>query len=307
MGILPPGTPASERGEMSIPWKDEPNKAWQETRMEAYAGMIEHVDQGIGKIIQTLQDTGQLHNTLIFFLSDNGGSAEGHLNNTVERWGTPWKSSLIPHRTRDGKLVTSGDIPGLDPGPETTFGSYGPKWANVSNAPFRLHKSWVHEGGISTPFILHWPNGITDKGALRHQKGHVMDIMATCLDVSEATYPMNFNGNRIKAMQGTSLVPSFTNEAIRGTEPLFWEHEGNRAIIKGKWKLVSAYPGSWTSMMEFKNKGDWELYNLKLDRTETNNLAERYPEVVRELSREWQDWADSNGIREYQELGLEKY
>lgn len=307
LGMLNPETELPVRDGMSIPWKDEPNKKWQESRMEAYAGMIEHVDQGIGDILKALKINGQLNNTIIFFLSDNGGSAEGHLNNTVERWGTPWKSKLIPEKTMNGERVISGDFVGLELGPENTFGSYGPKWSNVSNSPFRLHKNWVHEGGISSPFIVHWPNGIKDHGSLRNQSVHIMDIMATCLDISRVKYPNEYNGNQIKELQGVSLVPSFENNPLNRKEPLFWEHEGNRAVIDGKWKLVSAYPGSWSSMLDFKYEGNWELYDLEKDRTETNNLATVYPAIVQELSEEWKTWANKNGVISYEELGLGTY
>ncbi|WP_339716044.1 arylsulfatase [uncultured Kriegella sp.] len=307
LGMLRPETKLPERDGMSISWEDEPNQGWQESRMEAYAGMIEHIDQGIGNIMRALEVNEQLDNTIIFFLSDNGGSAEGHINNTVERWGTPWKSPLIPEKTKNGEIVTSGDFVGLELGPEHTFGSYGPKWSNLSNAPFRMHKNWVHEGGISTPFIVHWPNGIEDKGTMRHQRGHVMDIMATCLEISGATYPTENNGHSIKALQGISLVPSFRNNGLDRKEPLFWEHEGNRAVIRDRWKLVSAYPGSWSSMMEFENHGNWELYDLEIDRTETNNLAAQFPEIVEELSKDWKHWADNNGVVNYRDLNLETY
>ena len=307
LGLLGSETVLPDRDGMSIPWEDEPNKEWQESRMEAYAGMIEHVDQGIGSIISVLDKNGQLDNTLIFFLSDNGGSAEGHMNNTVERWGTPWKSSLIPEKTRDGEKVISGDFVGLELGPENTFGSYGPKWSNVSNTPFRMHKNWVHEGGISTPLIVHWPNGIVDQGTLRKQPGHIMDIMATCLEVSGGTYPSKFKGHTIKPLQGISLVPSFSDNPLNRKGPLFWEHEGNRAVIKGKWKLVSAYPGSWSNMMEFKYKGAWELYDLDVDRTETNDMSKLYPAIVEELSNAWHHWADMNAVVNYKELDLEIY
>ena len=306
-GIIGLTTELSERDGMGIHWEEEPNKAWQKSRMEAYAGMIEHVDQGIGSILNVLEKNGQLDNTIIFFLSDNGGSAEGHLNNTVERWGTPWESSLIPERTTDGKRVIPGDIVGLELGTENTFGSYGPKWSNLSNTPFRMHKNWVHEGGISTPFIVHWPNGIVDQGKLRNQPGHIMDIMATCLEVTGGTYPTEYNGHAIKPLQGISLVPSFEDNPLNRNEPLFWEHEGNRAVIKGKWKLVSAYPGSWSNLMEFKNKGNWELYNLDTDRTETNNLSKFYPQLVEELTNDWQHWADKYGVVDYKALDLEIY
>ena len=214
---------------------------------------------------------------------------------------------MIPERLFLFPSAVSGDFQGLEPGPETTFGSYGPKWSSVSNAPFRMHKNWVHEGGISSPFIVHWPNGIAKKGELRFQRGHIMDIMATCIDISGAEYPIEFGINKIKPLQGTSLVPTFENNTIKRNGPLFWEHEGNRAIVKGKWKLVSAYPGSWSSLMGFEYNGNWELYDMETDRTETRNLSDQFPEIVQELAEEWNDWADKNGVVPIEELGLETY
>ena len=175
------------------------------------------------------------------------------------------------------------------PGPDDTYQSYGVPWANVSNTPFRLYKHWVHEGGIATPLIVHWPASISDNGALRRQAGQLTDIMATCVDVSGAKYPENYNGNTIPPLAGTSLVPIFSNQD-NGKEYLIWEHEGNCAVRKGKWKLVRCFPH------------DWELYDIDADRTELNNLAKSEPGVVAELEIIFKNWAERCDVKPWEEI-----
>lgn len=294
-GIVKPQWALPPRDEQSIPWEEEPNKAWQQNRMEVYAAMIDQADQGIGQIISALQEKGELENTLILLFSDNGGSAEGHLFGKIERTGIPWKSKLIPTFTKDSVRVTAGDFPGLNLGPDSTYGSYGVRWANVSNTPFRLHKSWVHEGGIATPFIAHWPKGIKAKMEARHQPAHVIDIMPTCVELAGADYPEELDGSSITPMQGKSLLPIF-NDTENRERTLFWEHEGNRAIRKGKWKLVSEYPGSWKTIRPYPKSGAWELYDMEADRTEMNGLSERYPSLVKSLAKEWEEWAEKCNV-----------
>ncbi len=179
------------------------------------------------------------------------------------------------------------------PGPEDTYQSYGIPWANASNTPFRLYKHWVHEGGIATPLIAHWPLHMTAQGELCHQPGHLIDIMATCIDVAGAKYPSRYKGHKITPMEGKSLLPTFDNKSIQ-REALYWEHEGNRAIRKGKWKLVSKYPGRW------------ELYDLEADRTEMNNLADKHPELVRELAAMYNAWAKRSFVKPWSELQKKK-
>ena len=169
------------------------------------------------------------------------------------------------------------------PGAENTYQSYGKAWANLSNTPFRLYKHWVHEGGIATPFIMHWPRGIQDKNAIRHTPAQLPDVMATILEVTGAAYPETYNGNRILPLEGTSLVPLFTGENdSRG--PLFFEHEGNACIREGHWKLVRNYPQPW------------ELYHMEEDRTETNDLAALYPERVKEMADRYEAWAKRSRV-----------
>ena len=272
MGILKPEWGLSERDASQVPWEEAENKDWQQKRMEVYAAQIDRMDQGIGRILEALEETGQLDNTLIMFLADNGGCAE-----ELGDWKLP--AEIAPPTTRDGRDIQRGNDPSIMPGPETTYQSYGIPWANVSNTPFRLYKHWVHEGGIATPFIVHWPDRVTDKGAFREQPGQLTDVMATCLDVAGAEYPETYNGNDIVPLEGTSLTPIFDNEDNR-KEYLIWEHEGNGAVRKGKWKLVKRYPG------------DWELYDIEADRSELNDLADEHVEVVAELTEIYDSWTE---------------
>ena len=176
-----------------------------------------------------------------------------------------------------------GNDPERMPGPENTYQSYGTAWANLSNAPFRLYKHWIHEGSISTPLIVHWPDGIADKGGVRHAPGYLPDIMATILDLTGSEYPTTFDGHDIEPLEGTSLRPTFDQDGdLR--PPMFWEHEGNAAVRIGKWKLVRNYPAPW------------ELYDMEADRTELNDLAAQHPSKVQEMSWQYDAWAARCGV-----------
>ena len=274
-------------------WDAVADKAWESRCMEVYAAMVDCMDQGIGRIVAELKKQNQLDNTLIFFLQDNGGCAEamgrqggkGGDGKDAERPGKPplapmdpsaLQPDMIPKQTRDGWPTRQGV--GVMPGPDGTYIGYGQAWANVSNTPFREYKHWVHEGGISTPLIVHWPDRAADKGKLRHQPGQLVDIMATCVDVSGADYPKEFAGNAIQPMEGRSLAPAFDDKPIR-REGLYWEHEGNRAIRRENWKLVC------------KHNQQWELYDMNADRTELHDLSGEKPQIVAELSTLWNAWA----------------
>ncbi|HSH94940.1 MAG TPA: sulfatase-like hydrolase/transferase, partial [Roseimicrobium sp.] len=277
-------------------WNSVTNKQWEARCMEVYAAMLDCMDQGIGRLVETLKKNGQYENTLILFLQDNGGCAENMGRNgpfqerTQEATLPPLakeylQPDMIPKQTRDGYPVRQGA--GVMPGPADTFIGYGRNWANVSNTPFREYKHWEHEGGISTPLIAHWPKGIAPErqGKLDPQPGHLVDIMTTLVQLAGATYPSEFHGQRIQPMEGTSLVPAFSGKAIDRKDPIFWEHEGHRAIRIGEWKLVSKHPGSW------------ELYNMESDRTEIDNLAAKDPARVKAMSTTWQAWAKRVGVR----------
>ncbi|MBP7950154.1 MAG: arylsulfatase [Verrucomicrobiales bacterium] len=266
------------------------HRAWDERNMEVYAAMVDRMDQGIAKLVETLKETGALANTLLFYLQDNGGCAEGmgRGKQGAERLAAPslpplppteLQRKLIPSQTRDGYPVRQGK--GVMAGGPDTYIGYGEAWAAVSNTPFREYKHWTHEGGISTPLIIHWPAGIPSdrRGTLDKQPGHLIDLMATCVDVSGAAYPKERKGQAIKPMEGTSLRPAFSGGQIPRSQPLFWEHEGNRAVRDGKWKLVA------------KANQPWELYDIDADRTEQHDLASAKPELAVELAKKWDDYA----------------
>ena len=268
-------------------WEKVEHKAWEARCMEVYAAQIDRMDQGIGRIVAALEMTGQLQNTVIFYLQDNGGCQEsiGRTGN----WRRPVEPSLPPippeairtdvrpSQNRRGVPTLTG--PYVMPGPEDTYISYGINWANVSNTPFREYKHFVHEGGIATPLIVHWPAGLKRRGEIEHTPAHVIDLMPTCVELAGAEYPREFAGQSILPPEGVSLLPLFEGQPLVRKEPLFWEHEGNRAVRDGKWKLVA------------KENAPWELYDMEADRTEMHNLADQYPEVVERLAAAWDRWA----------------
>jgi arylsulfatase A-like enzyme len=277
-------------------WSQVEEKAWESRCMEVFAAMLDCMDQGIGRFVDTLKKNGQYENTLILFLQDNGGCAEtmGRQGPFVERQESPTlpvlakdylQPDMVPKQTRDGYPVRRGK--GVMPGGPDTYIGYGENWANVSNTPFREYKHWQHEGGISTPLIAHWPKGISadQHNKLNSTPAHLIDIMATCVELGQAQYPLEYRGNPIQKREGVSLVPAFEGKPIERTQPLFWEHEGNRAIRMGQWKLVS------------KHNQPWELYNMDTDRTETKNLAEEHPDRVKNMAIQWDAWAMRVGVR----------
>jgi arylsulfatase len=251
--------------------------------MAVYAAMADCMDQGIGRIMDAVRETGTEHDTIVLYLQDNGGCAE-------EFTPTAPRTTSAPKTTRDGRAVRAGNNPEIMPGPEDTFQSYGVPWANASNTPFRLYKHWVHEGGISTPLIARWPAGMRKPGSLTSQPGHLIDIMATCLDVAGAKYPEAYEGNRITPLEGKSLRPILEGKQREPHRAIYWEHEGNRAVRAGNWKLVSRYPDRW------------ELYNLEADRTEMNDLAAKQPAKAAELERAYQAWARRANVMPWNEL-----
>jgi len=286
MGIVDASWPMTERDSTQPPWDEAPHQEWQERRMEVYAAQVDRMDQGIGRVVAALEETNQIDNTLIIFLADNGACAEEF---AAEAQPLPANYPGGTALTRDGRTILRGNDPTVTPGAEDTYQSYGVTWANLSNTPFREYKHWVHEGGIATPLIAHWPSVIDDGGALRHEPGQLTDIMATCLDVAGADYPTQFNGNDIVPLEGTSLLPIFHDQPNH-KEALIWEHEGNKAIRRGRWKLVCKYPG------------DWELYDLVENRTETNDLAEEHPEIVDELGAMHDAWAERCGVKPWEQI-----
>jgi arylsulfatase A-like enzyme len=271
-------------------WADVKDKAFEARCMEVYAAQLDSMDQGIGRILAELKAQGQFENTLIFYLQDNGGCAEGvgrgaNFTARSEKPSLPAMSrddqqhDSTPKQTRDGFPVRQGL--GVMPGGPDTYIAYGRGWAQVSNTPFREYKHWTHEGGISTPLIAHWPAGVarSRRGQLESQPGQLVDIMATVLEVTGAKYPTEFRGEKIKPLEGTSLHPIFAGKTIERTRPLVWEHEGNRAIRDGQWKLVA------------KENQPWELYDLTADRSELRDLASSEAGRVKKMSADWDAWA----------------
>jgi arylsulfatase len=277
-------------------WEKVADKPWEARNMEVYAAMIDSMDQGIGRIVAELKRQNEFDNTLIFFLQDNGGCAEGFGRYTPRNgYATDLKplgpdglqrKIWPPMQTRDGRPLKTG--PGVMAGPEDTFIGYGRGWANVSNTPFREYKHFAHEGGISTPLIVHWPSGIdpSRNGKLEHQPGHVIDIMATCADVAGGAYPRKFGEHEIIPVEGVSLLPAFSGKPVERTDALYFEHHLNCAIRDGDWKLVrKGQTGRDAKLFA------WELYNVKTDRAELQNVAAENPEKVEELHAKWEDWA----------------
>ncbi len=285
-------------------WSKVENKAWEARCMEVYAAMLDCMDQGLGRLVETLKKNGQYENTLILYLQDNGGCAEpmGRNGPFKPRSDAPTlpplakeylQPDMIPKQTRDGFPMRQGA--GVMPGGADTYIGYGKAWANVSNTPFREYKHWEHEGGISTPLIAHWPRGIVGdrQGKLEAQPSHLIDVMATCIELAGAKYPAEFDGQKIQPMEGVSLASAFAGRPLNRPQPIFWEHEGNRAIRVGDWKLVSKHPGGW------------ELYDMAADRTEMRDLAAQQPDRAREMSAQWDTWAQRVGVRPWPLAGGE--
>jgi len=277
MGIVKDSWPMSPRDPDAPAWESVKDKDLEDHKMAVYAAQVDRMDQGIGRIVEQLRATGVEDNTLIFFLADNGGCAEeirpekGSARNT---WGDP-------------------DAP---PGPVGSFESYGLPWANASNTPFRMFKHWVHEGGIASPLICRWPAGIRGKGTLSDAPGHLIDIMATCLDVAGVSYPETMNGARVTPLEGKSLAPVFATGKRMGHPAIYWEHEGNRAVRQGRWKLVSRF------VDKERKHGQWELYDLEADRTESKNLAASNGAKLRKLTALYDAWAKRAGVVSWDEL-----
>jgi len=273
LGLFNRKTAPLAKNESNLSWEDCKRKDWEAAHMEVHAAMVDRMDQGIGKILNKLGEKDLLDNTLIFFLSDNGASPERGFKPGFDR----------PGFTRNGDTIVYDNFE--RPGPHKTYGYLGRAWAGAVNAPFRYWKAQSFEGGMCTPMIVHWPAGLrTKSGSITDQPGHVMDIMATCLDISGASYPDVYNGNRIEPLQGISLLPILKGREREGHKTLGWEHEGGRAFRSGDWKISAL------------RKGNWELFNVKNDRTETRNLAEENPEKLKELVSLWNKWAEKMGL-----------
>jgi arylsulfatase A-like enzyme len=293
----------------TLPWAEETDKPAMERRMETYAAMITIMDEGIGRLVSELKRQGTYENTIILFLQDNGGNAEavgfGGPNGETKPVAKDTANvkflgkddiqyAVVNPTTRDGKLVMTGK--NVMAGPADTYLAYLKPWANLSNTPFTKYKNFVHEGGVATPLIVHWPAGIKNKGEIRKQVGHEIDIMPTLLDVAKAHYPKNYNGDSITATAGVSLVSTFSNKPLAERE-IYWEHQANRAMRMGKWKIISPAVmngpyGKWKTYTSLP----WQLYDMENDRSETKDLSAKYPELVKKMVGMWEPWAHKTNV-----------
>jgi len=257
MGLLPAKWKLAPRDADVKAWADltQAEKEGEDLTMAVYAAMIDRVDQNIARLLAKLKSLDVADDTLVMFLSDNGGC--------------PFQ------RTK------TKDIP---PGPANSYWTYHKGWAQVSNTPFRLYKQNQHEGGISTPLIANWPGKITP-GTMTDQAGHLVDVMATLLDVTDTKYPESFNGQKLRPLRGKSLVPVFEGKHREGHKEIFFEFGRYKALRSGKWKI------SW-------QRGPWELYDIEADRTELNNLAEKMPDKTAELAKRHEAWLKELGGRQ---------
>lgn len=256
LGLTADNWSLSPRDSDAPAWDDIDNKEEWGLAMAVYAAMVDRMDQNIGRVLKKIRELGEEDNTMVLFLSDNGACAE--INNQ-----TP-------------------DIP---PGPVDSYRTYDLPWANASDTPFRKFKQKAHEGGICTPLIVKWPAAIKP-GTITRQVGHVIDLQSTFCELAGVPYPKEKDGLEIQPTEGKSLVPVFKGESREGHDWLFWEHRGNKAARHGRWKIVSLGRG------DPKDMKIWELYDLETDRTETRNLAGKYPERVAEMAQAWCGWAE---------------
>ncbi|GAA1487907.1 arylsulfatase [Brachybacterium sacelli] len=280
-GIISEKWPLTDRDPRVPAWDDVEDQEWEAGRMAVYAAMVDRMDQGVGRVVEELQEQGEIDNSLIIFLSDNGGCAEEMPIESARDFVTTYVS--FDETSRDGRPVRPGNDPSITPGGEDTYSTYGRSWANLSNTPFREYKHWIHEGGIATPLIVSWP-GTVPEGVLRTQPHQLTDIMATILDATGTQYPSHCRDRQPLPLEGISMLPTLYDGATDEGRFLYWEHEGNCGVRRGAWKLVK------------KHGEEWELYDVEEDRTELHDVALHHPEIVEEFSTEYQAWADRCGV-----------
>jgi len=257
----------------------EKEKEYQIKKMAVHAAMVDRVDQSLGRILKALQEAGQMDNTIIFFLSDNGASPETPRVPGYDRTGQMRDGRKVIYKTK------AQDVPLDILGSELSYAGIGGPWASASNTPYRYWKKESFEGGCHTPLIILWPKGLKTKpGSVTEEVGHVIDVMPTCLELAGVSYPDKYDGHALTSLDGKSLLPVFEGGKREGHDKLFFEHLGGRAVRMGDWKLVA-----------LENR-PWELYNLADDQTETKNLADEYPQRVRMMSKEWEGWAQRIGL-----------
>ena len=264
LGVVPAAAVLSPRDPAARAWADVPEAERPEwdRRMAVHAAMIDRMDAGVGKVLDAVRKLGAEENTLVLFLSDNGASAE-----SLDSWPNPGR----------------GHKPGAEVGTRESHRCLEVGWANAANTPFREHKMWCHEGGICTPLVARWPAGIKARGTISPAVGHVIDLLPTLAELAGAGYPKERAGIAVPPSDGRSLAPVLRGQTLPA-RTLAWEHEGNRAVRGGDWKLVAEFGKPW------------ELYDLAADRTETRDLAAEHPERVAALTADWRRWADAVGV-----------
>ncbi len=278
LGLFQTNWDISPRDPQVPPWEAVQHTEWERQKMATYAAMVDRMDQSIGRLVATLKRLGEFDNTLILFLSDNGGCAEFMAE---DGW-----AKFYPDRTHDGRSVTLGNRPDVMPGDALTFQSYDRPWANVSNAPFRLYKHYVHEGGISTPLIAHWPSGLSP-GAPAHAPCHVADIVPTILAATGTPALTERAGGAVQPFEGESFLPLLQGAPWAREAPICFEHEGNAALREDRFKLVR------------EHAGPWQLYDMETDRTELRDLAALDPERVTAMARDHAAWAETQGVLDW--------
>jgi len=263
LGLVAPRWGLSAADERAPAWGDVEDPDWWDLTMSVYAAMIDRMDQGIGRVLDRIRALGKQENTLVLFLSDNGACAQS-IHNT----------------------------PDVPPGPVHSYHTCDPAWANVSNTPFRLFKTFDHEGGISTPMIASWPRVIRNRGVVNRSVGHVIDFMPTFVELAGAEYPERCNNRDVLPAEGVSFAPALRDPSWQaGERSLFWELRGAWAARQGKWKIVKQGPERTHIGMQVPKGCDaWELYDVEADRCELRNLAAQHPDKVRELAREFGNW-----------------
>ncbi|MCX6899618.1 MAG: arylsulfatase [Verrucomicrobia bacterium] len=284
-GLVPAAWTPAPRPTTVHAWAEDQFKDWQAERMAVYAAQVASIDRSTGRILDALRERGELENTLVLFMSDNGAAPDGGVKPSTGGFG--FNAKMLPSRWRlDGKGIRVGSGPDLLPGPADTFAAYGLAWATVSNTPFRNTKLTGYEGGIRTPLIAHWPAGIAARGRIVNDAGHFIDLMPTFLELAGSKYPTVFNGRKPLPLDGHSLAPVFRGEPLGLRDFLAWRVPQHRVFRAGDWKIIS------------KNENSpWELYDLARDGAETTNLAAQHPDIVKDLTAKWQAWADGCGAK----------
>jgi len=260
LGVAEHNWKLTERDPEAPTWESIDNKEEWDLLMAVYAGMVDRLDQNIGRLLAKLRELNVDDNTVILFLSDNGACAE--INNQT---------------------------PEIPPGPMDSYRTYDVPWANVGDTPFRKFKRWTHEGGICTPLIVRMPGNDDLRGTFCRAPGHVIDLLPTLCELAGTEYPEQWNGQELWACEGHSLLPLFRGEPRRPHAILCWERYGKKGVRIGNWKLAGEGDPA--------EPVNWELFDLNVDRTETNDLSSRHPKRVRDMAQEWIHWAQRTGLK----------